>query len=97
VDVVRNMPIPATDADYVQVGREHLDVLVDYAVHLAMLKCGGAEFQATMGGYENLVNLAIDNNLRLAAVAPNYQTFIEVCRKEQMDVPVRREKEEAVA
>src|SRR5258705_84101 len=41
--VVENAPVPVVDADQVQVGRDDLDAVLDYAVHLAALKMGGAE------------------------------------------------------
>lgn len=42
--VVRNAPLPAATSDYVEVSREDLEVILDYAQHIAMFKCGGQEF-----------------------------------------------------
>lgn len=39
---------------YVQVPRDALDVVIDYAQHLAMLKEGGQEFYQTISLYQNL-------------------------------------------
>src|SRR3990167_8647027 len=47
LDVVRNAPVPSTDSTQVQLGREQLDMILDYAEHLAMFKVGGAEWRAT--------------------------------------------------
>ena len=68
VDLVRNAPIPANDSAYVQLGREELDAVLDYAQHLAAFKQGGQEFQATMKHYSNFRRLALVRNQRLAAV-----------------------------
>src|SRR5262249_26327129 len=43
VTVVENAPLPILDTDNVQVAREDLDALLDYCVHIAMLKSGGAD------------------------------------------------------
>lgn len=67
VDIVRNAPIPATDGAFIQLGREELDAVLDYAEHLAALKMGGSNFQATMRGYQNFKRLALVRNARLAA------------------------------
>ena len=67
VDVVRNAPVPIADGDFVQLGREELDAVLDYAAHLACFKMGGAEFQATMRGLANFRRLALVRNERLAA------------------------------
>ena len=65
LDVVRNMPVPYWDVDIIQVGAEFLDVVFDYAQHLAAFKEGGAEFQATVPQYQRLVEAAQLQNERL--------------------------------
>ncbi len=69
LDVLRNMPVPVADGDFIQVGREELDVITDYAEHLAAFKMSGAEFMATMEGYQRMVRLAIQQNARWRAVS----------------------------
>jgi hypothetical protein len=69
LDVVRNTPLPSLDSDYVQLGREQLDAILDYAQHLASFKMGGAEFEATMGKAEDFLRQAMGYNERLAAAA----------------------------
>lgn len=66
LDLVRSAPIPATDAEYVNVGREHLTALLDYAEHIAKFKLGGAEFGATMRMLETLTDLASTYNRDLS-------------------------------
>lgn len=46
--VVKNAPIPALTTDFLQCGRDEYDVILDYSQHLALLKCGGAEFIASL-------------------------------------------------
>ena len=48
IGVVSNAPIPANDGDLVQVSREDLEALGDYAQHIASFKMGGSEFMSTI-------------------------------------------------
>ena len=67
MDIVRNADVPTGDADYIEVGRETLDVILDYAVNLAMFKVAGDEWKATHEGYQNLLEHAALFNKRLDA------------------------------
>ncbi len=69
LDVVRKAPIPDLDADYVQIGQEQLDSLVEYAVHLALFKCGGMEFAVTQRLADEFMLQAMTYNQRLSASA----------------------------
>lgn len=71
-DLVQNAPVPALAADFVQVGREDLDVILDYAQHLASFKSGGDEFMETMPLYQNTVEHAKARNARLRIEIPFY-------------------------
>ena len=64
-DVVRNMPVPAADGDFLQVDRGTIDAILDYAQHLASFRLGGAEFQATARLKDNFVAQAMLENSRL--------------------------------
>lgn len=67
LDVVQNAPVPVNPTDYLQVGREELDVILDYAEHLALFKVGGGEFLDTTNLYDNTLQLAGVYNERLQA------------------------------
>lgn len=86
-DVVRNAPLPLMDVDFVDVARELLDVILDYAQHLASFKMGGAEFAATQGHYERLIRLASQQNERLKANAGNFDILAEKSQKEDKQRP----------
>lgn len=64
--VVGNAPIPASDADFVQVARDDLDALLDYAVHVAMFKSGGSEFSDTLPLFTRFMSQAALYNRKLA-------------------------------
>ena len=66
-DVVRPAPIPATDTDNVQVGREHLDTLLDYAEHLASFKLGMSDITRSEPLVKRFYQAATTDNQRLLA------------------------------
>lgn len=65
LSVVQNAPIPEDDSDKVQVGRDELDVILDYAVHLASFKMGGTEFVATIPLFQRFLKQASLFNSKL--------------------------------
>jgi hypothetical protein len=68
--VVRNMPLPSSDVDFLQIGREDVQAVLDYAQHIAMLKIGGAEFASTLPLYQNFMRHCALYNSKLAALSP---------------------------
>lgn len=78
-DVVCKAPIPvgitegtdASDNTFIQIGREQLDAIIDYAEHLALFKSAGEEFKSTFKGADNFFSAAVAYNERLAADNPN--------------------------
>lgn len=68
-DVVREPPIPVNDGDFVQVGREQMDMILDYAEHLALFKVYGAEWHATDRQAMSFFTQALTYNQRISASA----------------------------
>lgn len=66
--VVQNAPIPVNQNDFVQVGRDDLDIILDYAQHLAALKLGGAEFLSTMPLFNRFMAQASIYGLKLSEI-----------------------------
>jgi hypothetical protein len=67
LEIQSTPPVLVSGTDVVQLPREYHDMLVDYVVHLALLKTSGAEFQASIGAYKNMLLAAMDFNSRLLA------------------------------
>lgn len=65
LDLQRNAPIPFDGSDYLQVGKEHLDLILGYASHLSMFKVGGTEFAASTHLADNFFEAASEINVRL--------------------------------
>lgn len=84
MDVVRNAPLPMADDEKVQIGKEFLDIILDYATHLASFKCQGAEFMATYQHYERVFRSAAQENARLMQ---NSDQFPILATQEEKDRP----------
>jgi hypothetical protein len=66
LELVINAPVPVLDGDFIQVPRDVLDAILDYSVHLAMFKCGGAEFQSTIPLFDSFRTVCQSYNKRAA-------------------------------
>lgn len=69
LDVVRKAPVPSADGTNLQIGREELDAIIDYAEHLALFKVGGTEWHATDAKMQNFMLQSIVYNQRVSASA----------------------------
>jgi hypothetical protein len=87
VDLIANMPVPSADGDFIQIGREYYDAILDYAIHLASFKRQGTEFEGTYQLLNNFMKLALRYNDVLKAEAANYDIMMALSSKEEMDRP----------
>jgi hypothetical protein len=83
--VVENAPVPVADADFVQVARDDLDVLIDYAQHLAAFKQGGDEFLRTMPLFKRFMQQASAYNSKLRELG-EYQTMMADLSQREKDM-----------
>jgi hypothetical protein len=90
VTVVENAPIPTLDDDMVQVARDDLDVLLDYCVHIAMLKAGGADFMATMPLFKRFMKQAALYNRKLSEFGEYTDTLMGMATRERNMNPVQQ-------
>jgi hypothetical protein len=63
--LVGNQPVPVLDGDYVQIGRDVFDAILDYAQCLASFKMGGAEFLQAQDLEKNFFAVCLASNKRL--------------------------------
>lgn len=89
LDVVQNAPVPVNPTDQLQIGREELDTLFDYCVHLALFKVGGGEFLDTTPLYDNMLQLAGVYNERLGAAVDFSQPMSNRATQEEALRPRR--------
>lgn len=62
VDVLQSAPIPNSDSEFLQIGRELIPNIIDYVQHYLGFKLGGTEFTNNMGLYDNYMTSAKDRN-----------------------------------
>jgi hypothetical protein len=67
--VLANANIPALDADFIQLGREVIDVILDLAQHTESFKMGGADFSSTMPLFKSIMELGAQRNRKVAALS----------------------------
>jgi hypothetical protein len=68
ITVVGNAPIPTADADYIQLGPDAYDQILNYAQHLATFKRGWAALAETMPLYQQFESWAALQNARYEAL-----------------------------
>jgi hypothetical protein len=96
LDVLRNFPVPVADGDIVQVGQEELDIITNYAEHLAAFKMSGAEFKATISGYTDMVRAAKQQNARWRAASKQPGDDMNKARRDFSEVRRRERPEPAM-
>lgn len=91
IDVVRRANTPINDASDIQIGREQLDMLLDYSEHLALFKVGGAEWHATELQANNFLLQSITYNQRISAAARAVFSAAEQSQRQKQGIPRRVE------
>ena len=89
INCVENAPMPVALTDPVQVNRGDLDAIVDYIEHLALLKCGGAEFTASMPLFQRFIEQAQLYNRKLKEFAEFTEPLFELGQHEIHVKPVQ--------
>ena len=65
VEGVVSAPQPVGDTDYVDIGKEELNILLDYIQHIAQFKEGGQEFQVSQENMKTFLRGAAARNAML--------------------------------
>jgi len=92
--VVENAPVPVADTDQVQVSREDLDAIIDYATHLASLKMGGAEFKNTIPLFQRFQEQCALYNSKLLENAEYNSMLRWISNMEASQNPVKQPEEQ---
>jgi hypothetical protein len=85
--LVGNAPVPVGDGDFVQVSRDALDVILDYAQVLASFKMGGAEFTQTQDLEKNFFSFAMQTNKRLSKLGLFADTIHQEGKRQDENLP----------
>lgn len=86
--VVQNAPLPVAGSDPVQVSRDDLDAIIDYAQHLAAFKQGGDEFTRTVPLFQRFMKQATAYNGKLAELAEYTAILLDLSQREKDMAPV---------
>jgi len=89
-ETIRKAIIPTVDADFIQVGREAMQAIYDYAQHVALIKCQGVEFEVTMRLYESAKNMAEEYRQQIASQSYLYQATQLPSFQEKWFRPLRK-------
>jgi len=81
--VVQNAPVPVNPGDFVQVARDDLDVIIDYAQHLSAVKQGGEEFSRTLPLFERFLKAAAGYNGKLLEIAEYNSMLLNLSQLEK--------------
>ena len=95
IDAIRNAPQMVNAGDSVPIGREYLNIILDYANHLAVFKQGGADFQETLPLYDSFVKGALAYNARVNAQNLNIETMLDKAQAMEKEVALRPQEEAA--
>lgn len=82
--VVQNAPIPADPTKLIQMSRDDYDVMLDYAQHLAMVKCGGQEFVDSLPLYDRFLKAAAVYNSKLSEQGSFQKAMYDVSQLDPM-------------
>lgn len=85
LDVIRATPT-YSDGDNVQLGREQVDMILDYAEHLALFKVGGEEWQSTMKQAQSFIEQSLAYNQRISAAARTSMTVSDQSTRQKDEI-----------
>jgi hypothetical protein len=96
-DVVRNAVVPVNDTDFVQIGREWIDSIVDEAFHISLFKSGGSEFSDTIPLHQSFIKSAAAYNDKLKACSIYLNALQSQSTEEKKSRPHRESDAEVTA
>lgn len=88
LDVIGNMTLPASDGAYVQVSRDTLQALLQYALHLASFKEGAGKLLETKSSFDTLMEMASYENARLRANREDFESLRSQVKREMRENPI---------
>lgn len=89
-EAIRKAIVPTVDGDFIQVGRESMNAIYDYAHHIALIKSQGVEFEATLSKYEMAKQMARDYRNQVASQSYSYRETQLPPYQERWFRPIRR-------
>jgi hypothetical protein len=87
LDIVPNFPIPANETEFLQVGLDHLEAVLDLAQHLCAFKQGGQEFVDSIPLVRNFLRIAALQNSKLTANVFYRDALYQISLLQEMRFP----------
>jgi hypothetical protein len=87
LDVVRNMVVPVLPGDFLQLDAADLDIVLDYAQHLALLKEGAGQLSAAQPLFDRFLRLAGVTVAFDSASTPNRAALQQQTQQDQRTTP----------
>lgn len=87
-EVVRPAVLPTLDADYLQIGPEHMQSIWNYSQHLACMKLQGSDFEETFPMLQEFFQAAELVRQKRAAEAPTYWELERIPRRDEQWTPL---------
>lgn len=85
--VIQNAKLPIDSADKIDVELDYIDIIADYAMHIAQFRCGAAYLAATNNAAEQFIKIAVEHNLKLQNRGISYENLIRATKKEEVENP----------
>lgn len=91
LNVITNAYLPIDDDDFIDIKPEYIETLLNYCVHLAMIKDGIAAIKATDSLRQEFLKVAISNNLRMMKRGQSVESIFKKSKRQEESEPTREE------
>lgn len=89
LDVIQNAVVPASDGDFIQIGREFISAIYSEAQHIAMFKSGGSEFSDSFPLHQAFMREAGIYNEKLRASSIYLNAMSDQSNEDKKERPRR--------
>lgn len=95
LNVITNAYLPTNDEDFIDIKLEYIETLLNYCIHLAMIKDGIAAIKQTDSTKQQFLKVAVSNNIRMLKRGQSIEALLTKTKRQQQAESVREEEEQA--
>lgn len=85
--VNKDATIPVLDGDFIDVEKSYIEIIGNYCIHLAQMKCGAADLANTNNYMEEFIKLALQHNIRLQKRGVTFESLVRKTKLEEKQKP----------